>query len=77
MQKAVEIICITSGIKKEVKVNTTTKEIKDIIFATIELNKEIYVIDVTFVMKQKLEHEIGIVQNRANLNGFPKLKIHN
>jgi hypothetical protein len=45
----------------EVKVNTTTKEIKDIIFATIEIDKEIYVIHVTFGMKQKLKHEIGIV----------------
>jgi hypothetical protein len=39
LQRGVEMICITRGIKKEVKVNTTTKEIKDIISATIEINK--------------------------------------
>lgn len=61
------------GLRREIKVKTITIVIKKHHFATIEINKEIYVIHVTFGRKQKLEHEIGIVQNRVDLNGLSKL----
>ncbi len=73
MQKGVEIICITSRIKKGNKSKNYYNSYKKHHFATIEINKEIYVIHVTFGRKQKLEHEIGIVQNRVDLNGLSKL----
>jgi hypothetical protein len=39
LRKGVEIIPITSGIAKEVKINPTIKKVKDIVFATIEEKK--------------------------------------
>jgi hypothetical protein len=73
LQKGVEIIYITSGIKKGSKSKNYYKGYKKHHFATIEINKKNNVIHVTSRTKQKLEHEIGIVQNRVDLNGLSKL----
>jgi len=51
LRKGVEISLITSGIAKEVKINPTIKKIKDIVFVTIEIKKELEVLFATFGIK--------------------------